>query len=53
MKEHNKLKVALAQLAPVWLDREATLKKVCDAIDEAARNSAGPVSYTHLTLPTN
>ena len=51
MKEHNKLKVALAQLAPVWLDREATLKKVCDAIDEAARNSAGLVVFGEALLP--
>ena len=30
------LKVALAQMAPVWLDREATLEKIVDQIDQAA-----------------
>ena len=33
----NTLKVALAQIAPVWLDKEKTLKKVEKSIIEAAK----------------
>lgn len=33
---NNLLKVALAQISPVWLDKEATLKKIESSIAEAA-----------------
>ena len=39
MPQTHTLTVALAQLAPVWLDREATLIKVLNAMDQAAAAS--------------
>ncbi len=45
------LTVALAQLAPVWLDREATLAKVLSAIDEAAAEGAELVCFGESLVP--
>lgn len=36
-KNDGKLIVGLAQLAPVWLDKEATLEKIIEAIHEAGQ----------------
>ncbi len=32
----NLLKVALAQIAPVWLNREATIEKIKNAIENCS-----------------
>ncbi|NJB36724.1 carbon-nitrogen hydrolase family protein [Croceivirga sp. JEA036] len=45
------LKVALAQIAPVWLNKEATLKKVVTTIEEAATNEAELVVFGEAFLP--
>lgn len=45
------VKVAAAQLAPVFLDRAATVSKTCDAIAEAARNSAQLVAFPESFIP--
>lgn len=45
------LKVALAQIAPVWLNKEATLKKVVTTIEEAATNGAELVVFGEAFLP--
>ncbi|MFN7783352.1 MAG: carbon-nitrogen hydrolase family protein [Lysobacterales bacterium] len=45
------LRIALAQIAPVWLDREATLAKVVAAIDQAAVQSARLVAFGEALLP--
>ncbi len=45
------LRVAAAQLAPVWLDRAATLTKICNAIREAADNGAQLVCFGETLLP--
>lgn len=45
------LKVALAQLAPVWLDRAATLAKIEDAVCEAAGQGANLVVFGEALLP--
>ncbi len=37
---HSKMKVAAAQLSPVFLNKEKTVRKACDAIAEAGRNGA-------------
>ena len=37
---HEKIKVAAAQLSPVFLDKEKTVEKACEAIMEAGRNDA-------------
>lgn len=45
------MKVALAQLAPVLLDRERTLDKIVSAADEAGRGGASLVVYGETLLP--
>lgn len=45
------LTIALAQLAPVWLDKRATLKKITDAIREAAGQQAKLVCFGETLLP--
>jgi nitrilase len=45
------LRVAAAQLAPVWLDRAATLDKVLAAISEAADHGAALLCFGETLLP--
>lgn len=45
------LDVALAQIAPVWLDRDATLDKVIATMDEAAARGAQLVVFGEALLP--
>jgi nitrilase len=45
------LRVALAQIAPVWLDREATTAKVVDWIGRAAGEGAGLVCFGEALVP--
>jgi len=45
------LKVALAQMAPVWLDREATLNKITTQIDQAAGQGAELIVFGEALLP--
>ena len=45
------LEVALAQIAPVWLDRQATLEKILAALDEAAARGARLVVFGEALLP--
>ncbi len=47
----GKLRVAAAQIAPVWLNEEATLAKVVDAIDEAAVAGAELVAFGEALVP--
>lgn len=48
---NNTLKVALAQLAPVWLDKQATLNKVKDAIKEASKEKAELIVFGEGLIP--
>ena len=48
---HTKLKVGLAQIAPVWLQQEATIKKVVAWIDDAARKGCGLVAFGEALVP--
>ena len=43
--------VALAQIAPVWLDHVATLAKIAAQIDEAGRAGARLVAFGEARLP--
>src|SRR5690349_16885792 len=45
------LTVALAQVAPVWFDREKTLAKVCDSITDAAAKGANLVAFGEAVVP--
>ena len=51
MKADQSIKVALAQISPVWLDKEATLSKVYDQINEAADNGAELVVFGEGLVP--
>jgi len=48
--EHH-LKVALAQMAPVWLDKTATTKKIENAIREAAKEKTELIVFGEALLP--
>jgi len=49
--DRDKLTVGLAQIAPVWLDREATLAKVVDWIGRAAAARCGFVAFGEALVP--
>lgn len=43
--------VALAQIAPAWLNRDATIAKIAERIDEAARSGARLAVFGEALLP--
>ncbi|WP_394790487.1 carbon-nitrogen hydrolase family protein [Rhodoferax sp.] len=45
------LKIALAQIAPVWVDREATVDKIVDYIGRAAAQQCRFVTFGEALLP--
>ena len=45
------LTIALAQIAPVWFDREKTLEKVCQSITEAADQKCDLVAFGEAVVP--
>jgi len=45
------LKVALAQISPVWLDKEATINKIESTIQEAAKEKAELIVFGEALLP--
>ena len=45
------LKVALAQIAPVWLDKEKTTEKIKDALREAGSNKCELIVFGEALLP--
>jgi nitrilase len=47
----DRLVVAAAQIAPVWLNREATLERVVEAIDQAAVSGAELVAFGESLVP--
>ncbi|MRX26691.1 carbon-nitrogen hydrolase family protein [Kangiella sp. HZ709] len=48
---NEKITVALAQIAPVWLNKEATIDKVIDSIKQAAEKSSDLVCFGESLLP--
>ena len=48
---NNLLKVALAQISPVWLNKTATIEKVENTIIEAAKEKAELVVFGEALLP--
>ena len=47
----NTLKIALAQIAPVWLNKEATIEKIKQNITEATDNKAELIVFGEGLLP--
>jgi len=45
------LKIAMAQIAPVWLDKKATLNKIENAIKEAAEDKCELIVFGEALLP--
>lgn len=51
MKTYPKLKVAAVQAAPILLDTDATIDKVCHLVDEAAENGAKVIAFPEAFIP--
>ena len=47
----TRLKVGIAQVAPVWLDRKKTTDKVCEFVAQAANESCELVVFGETLLP--
>jgi len=47
----SSLKVALAQVAPVWFDRDATLLKVIDRVNQAAEQGCHLIAFGEALVP--
>ena len=45
------MKVALAQIAPIWLDRNATLEKVATWMQDAAKQKCSLVAFGETLVP--
>ncbi len=50
-KTDEHLKLALAQIAPVWLDREGTLAKVCGYVERAAEQGCQLIAFGEALVP--
>ena len=48
---NNKLKVALAQISPVWLNKEKTIAKIEKSIFEAAKDNCELIVFGEALLP--
>ncbi len=44
-------RIALAQIAPVWLDKKGTIEKIVKYIDKAGKEDAGMVVFGEALLP--
>ena len=51
MSDYPKFEAAAAHVAPVFLDRAATVAKACDVIAEAARHGAALVAFPEAYVP--
>lgn len=49
--QKEKLKVAIAQISSVSLNRDATLKKVCSSIEEAANKQSDLIAFGEALVP--
>jgi len=47
----DKVKVAVAQVAPVFMDKEATIDKACRAMEEAGRKDAELIVFSETFIP--
>ncbi|RMA66442.1 carbon-nitrogen hydrolase family protein [Ulvibacter antarcticus] len=51
MRKENLLKVAMAQISPVWLNKPETLQKINESITEAGKNKAELIVFGEGLLP--
>jgi nitrilase len=51
MTNPNQLKVALGQIAPVWLNKEKTIEKIENSIKQAAKEQAELIVFGEALLP--
>jgi nitrilase len=51
MKEKQHLKVALAQIAPVWLNKSETISRVIAQIEEASKNETNLIVFGEGLIP--
>lgn len=51
MNSSNFLNVALAQIAPVWLDKEQTIEKIKNTIETASKEKAELIVFGEALLP--
>ena len=51
MSKQHTLEVGLAQISPVWLDREATINKVCEWVNKAADSGCKLVVFGETLIP--
>lgn len=51
MSSSDLLQVSLAQIAPVWLDRDGTVAKVADWVDRAGREGSRLVAFGEALVP--
>ena len=51
MTGNSQLKIAIAQIAPVWLSREPTLAKVADWVQRAATRDCDLVVFGEALVP--
>jgi nitrilase len=47
----DRLRVAIGQIAPVWLDRDATIERVVRTIDQAAVSGAELIAFGECLVP--
>ena len=52
MPKAKKFTVAAAQIAPVFMDRAATIDKACETLAEAAANGAKLVVFPEAFVPS-
>jgi nitrilase len=50
-KMENSIKVAAAQVAPVYLDKQKTIEKACGLIEEAANHGAKLIVFPEAFIP--
>jgi len=51
MRDQDKLVVSLAQLSPVWLNKAATIEKLCTAMQQAVSDGSNLVVFGEALLP--
>ena len=51
MKNSNFLKVALAQISPIWLNKKQTIQKIENTIIDASKEKAELIVYGEALLP--